>query len=248
MEQALLDTATLRGAQLAGAWCDDASAYGTDFTGADLRGVRFQGAQLAGAILTGAHLAGVNLSGVDFARVADRAGLATRPTGDEITARAASGSARSEALRGAADSLDLLATALFPAERDARLARQMRAHANALRRESWRFFGTPGGLLRWAGQTIGAAVAGNGDDPARVALWAAGLIGFMTASTLVLGSPGIQNLGDALRLALTGFTTAGFGAFDSQTTGLLTWLGAIESVLGDLLAALFIAATVRRFR
>lgn len=247
LERALLDTADLRGARLEGAWCDEATFFGAHLESADLRNARLHGAQLAGASLAGTRLAGIDLSGVDLTRLADRDAFLTRPTGDERAAHQQTGSDRAPALRSAADGLDQLAVALTPAEGDRRAARRLHARAQALRRAAWRATGTPTDWLQWLGRSLAYGVIGNGDAPGRVALWAAILVALVAGLALVLpGAPSGTNLGSALVLSLQSFTTAGYGAFASQTRDALTAVGALESILGDLLTALFIAAVVRR--
>ena len=69
------------------------------------------------------------------------------------------------------------------------------------------------------------------------------LIALVTALLLTMGG---ADLSGAVVLALSGFTSAGVGYFAAHTQGALMVVGIIESLLGDVLFALFIAAVVRR--
>ena len=57
---------------------------------------------------------------------------------------------------------------------------------------------------------------------------------------------GGSSLMDAGILALSGFTSAGLGFVAAHVSGGLLSISIIESLMGDVLLALFIAAVVRR--
>jgi len=252
LERAQLDATNLREAGLQGAWCDAAAFYGAHLENADLRGARLQGAQLGGAFFAGTRLAGTDLTGVDLTRIADREAVATTPTGDERAARTTSGTPqeRVAALRAAADSLDLLAGMLaVPASTDSATARRLRRRSLALRRSALRAEArtSPAAFWRWLGRDVAYLITGDGDAPARVGLWAAVLVVIVALVALALPDQSdAHDINSALGLALTGLTSAGFGAFVTHATGALRVIGAVESLLGDVLFALFIAAVVRR--
>ncbi len=254
LEKAQLDSVNLTGARLEGAWCDNAACYAAQMTGVDLRGARLNGAQLAGATLAGARWAGCDLTQVDLARVGDLAALVTQPTGDALAARAGAGSAaeRAVAWQNAADAAARLQIALVrdPAI-DPALIRQLHQQVGRLRRTAQRVqAGTSlSALVAWLRAAFAYLFVGEGDAPGRVALWAAGLVVVMTALTLAL--PRLTDAHDllgALSLALSGLTTPGYSFFASHTSGALQGLGVLESLVGDVLLACFIAAVVRKGR
>lgn len=251
LERAQLDSADLTGADLQGAWCDDAMLFAARLDGADLRGARFPRAQLGNATLTGARLAGIDLRDVDLTRVTSIDQFATTPTGDEIAAHALTGdtAAKAVALRDAAFAVDRLALALdLSTTTDGVSQQRMRQRSLLLRRSAAKLTATSfSGRLRTFADTVGFGIIGTGDAPMRIALWAAALVVLVAALTLLLPSlTDAHDLGASLSLALTGITTPGYGSFAQHATGTLRVIGAIESVIGDGLAAIFIAAVVRR--
>lgn len=251
LERAQLDSADLRSARLEGAWCQDAAFYAARLEGADLRGARLQGAQLAGATVTGARWAQADLTDVDLTRVGDLPELASQPTGDEVAATTNTGTPaeRAAAWRTAAAATARLAAALGAnPSLDLALVQQLQDRVARLRRMALRSEAriSPSARLVWARHALTYSIIGNGAAPGRVALWAAALVVLVAALLLAFG--GTSNLFTALSLSLSSLTTPGYSYFASQMHGnpVLTSIGAGESLLGDVLAALFIAAVVKK--
>ncbi|MBA3823589.1 MAG: pentapeptide repeat-containing protein [Ktedonobacterales bacterium] len=240
LERAVLDACIATQANWEGAWCDDASLYGADLRCADLRGVRFVGAQLAGVQLAGARLGLIDLNGVDLTRIADLQQLLHQPTGDEVAAAALTDQvARSQAQFIAANGLLRLRAALAATQAtDATALRSLRHRAWALQRRA-----APRGTMGSLTANLSALFIGDGAAPVRLAGWAAALMGLVTALQILVGG---MAFGTAGVLAVSGFTSAGIGYVATQTSGVLLAVSVIESLLGDVLLALFIAAVVRR--
>jgi uncharacterized protein YjbI with pentapeptide repeats len=240
LERTLLDTTDAHGANWEGAWCDGASFAGADLRGCDLRSARLTGAQLGGAFLAGTRLGLIDLTGADLTRVADLPALSSQPTGDELAARVITDSAaRNVAYTTAADALLRLRGALAATQAtDAATLRQLRRRAHALRRQS-----VPRGTPQRIANTFGYLFVGDGDAPLRVGGWTLALVALVAVLLLTLGG---SNLANSLILALSGFTTAGIGYFADHAPAGWFIVGISESLLGDLLFALFIAAIVRR--
>jgi uncharacterized protein YjbI with pentapeptide repeats len=239
LERTLLDAADAHDANWEGAWCDGASFAGADLRGCDLRGARLVGAQLGGASLAGGRLGLIDLTGVDLTRIADLPALVSQPTGDELAARATTDpAARRSAYTTAADALLRLRAALAITQAaDATTLHHLRHRASALTRQS-----VPRGTPRGIASTLGYLFVGDGDAPLRVGTWALALVALVTALLAVASGDWLH----ALTLALSGFTTAGIGYFADHAPQGWAIVGIIESLLGDLLFALFIAAVVRR--
>ncbi len=240
LERALLDDVDGSGATWEGAWCDDASFYGADLRDADLRGVRLRGAQLAGVRLAGARLGLIDLNGVDLTRVADLAALTRQPTGDERGAAALTEhTARAQALTVATDGLLRLRAALAATQAvDAGSLRRLRNRARTLQRRT-----VPRGTLGGIAASARFIFIGNGDEPGRVAAWSAALIALVALVQMALGGLGGAQ---AVVVALSGFTSASLNYFLTHTQARLAFVGIGESLIGDVLLALFIVAVVRR--
>ena len=243
LERAQLDSANLREARLEGAWCNDAAFYTARMQQVDLRGARLQEAQLAGAQLAGARWAQCDLTNVDLTRVGDLAALMQEPTGDEIVARVARGTLpeRAAAWRTAADATARLSAALAANPSiDPVLVQRLQGRVRMLRRHILRLDARASlpAFTAWVRQAVTFTFIGDGASPGRVALWAAGLVGIVAVCILLVTPQSAGML--ALSQSLSSFTTPGFGYFASQAKGneVLLGIGAIESVLGDLLAAI----------
>jgi hypothetical protein len=162
--------------------------------------------------------------------------LVRQPTGDELAATALKDrAARAQAQQIAADGLLRLRAALATTQAvNAADLRRLRRRAHALQRHA-----APQGS--WGG--IAFLFVGEGDAPARVAAWAAMLVALVTILHMAIGG---NSLADAGVLALSGLTSAGIGFVAAHASGVLLAFSIIESLLGDVLLALFIAAVVRR--
>ena len=251
LERAQLDSANLRGARLEGAWCNDAALYAAQMEDVDLRGARLQGAQLAGARLAGARWAQCDLTNVDLTRVGDLAEMTRQPTGDEVAATVARGTAQecATAWRMAADATARLSAALTASHSvDPVLTQRMQQRVQMLRRRALRMEARASlpAFGAWARPALAYAFIGDGAEPGRVVLWATGLM--LAVAALILIASNQHDIGRALYMSFSSLTTPGFGYFASRANGneLLLSIGAIESVLGDGLAALFIAAVVKK--
>ncbi len=242
LERALLDAADLRGANLEGAWCDQSSAYGARLEGADLRGSRWRDAQLAGAILTGARIGTIDLAGVDLSRIAESQALVSRPTGDEVAARALRGPARAQALRQAADGLDRLRSALSLTHPQRPALRRLDQRARSLRRRAWRVGGGVAGWFRWAAAELAYLGGGDGAAPGRIALTSLVVIGVAMILRLSIA----ESPADALFNSFASFTPVGLTLLPANADALTRGLSILEGLLGLTLIAGYIAALVRR--